>query len=77
VSAGNGVDPSRRRTTRPYRDSALAYGGLGVVAIVFLYLTGSGVVRSLVGGTAAFVLATGWTWWRLRARERAERRAPR
>jgi hypothetical protein len=70
VSAGNGLDPARRRTTHPYRDSALAYGGLGVIAVLFAYFTGSGVVRSLIGGTAAFALATGWTWWRLYARKR-------
>jgi hypothetical protein len=38
--------------------------------VVIAYATGSSLLRSLVGGAAAFLLATAWTWWRLRARER-------
>ena len=37
---------------------------------VIAYVTGSSLLRSLVGGVAAAVLATAWTWWRLRQRER-------
>jgi Flp pilus assembly protein TadB len=70
VTSGNGVNPQRRRSRRPYRDSALAYGGLGVLVIVVAYATGSSFLRAFVGGVAAAVLATGWTWWRLRQRER-------
>jgi hypothetical protein len=77
MSSGNGVDPGKRRTKRPYRDSALAYGGLGIAAVVFAYVTGTGILRSLAGGAAAFALATAWTWWRLRARERATKRVER
>ena len=75
MSAGNGVDPAKHRTPRPYRDSALAYGCLGVIAVLFAYFTGTAIVRSLIGGAAAFALATSWTWWRLYARERKARRA--
>jgi hypothetical protein len=71
VSSGNGVNPQRRRSTRPYRDSALAYGGLGALVVVLAYASGSSLLRSLVGGVAASVLATAYTWWRLRRRERA------
>jgi Flp pilus assembly protein TadB len=70
MSSGNGVNPQRRRTRRPYRDAALAYSGLGVLVIVIAYATGSSLLRSIVGGVAAAVLAIGWTWWRLRQRER-------
>jgi Flp pilus assembly protein TadB len=70
VSSGNGVNPQRRRSRRPYRDAALAYGGLGVLVIVIAYATGSSFLRSFIGGLAAAVLATGYTWWRLRQRER-------
>jgi Flp pilus assembly protein TadB len=70
VTSGNGVNPQRRRSRRPYRDAALAYGGLGVLVIVVAYATGSSLLRSVIGGVAAAVLATGWTWWRLRQRER-------
>jgi hypothetical protein len=38
--------------------------------VVIAYATGSSLLRSLVGGVAAFLLATAWTWWRLRERER-------
>ena len=76
MSDGNGVNPQRRRSRRPYRDAALAYSGLGVLVIVIAYATGSSFLRALIGGVAAAVLATGWTWWRLRQREReAEREA--
>ena len=74
MSSGNGTNPQRRRSTRPYRDAALAYSGLGVLVIVIAYATGSSLLRSFVGGVAAAVLATGWTWWRLRQRERAAER---
>jgi Flp pilus assembly protein TadB len=77
VTGGNGTNPARHRSKRPYRDSVLAYAGLGALVVVIAYATGSGLVRSLSGGVAAFVLATAYTWWRIRAREReAERQQP-
>ena len=77
MSSGNGTNPARHRSKRPYRDSALAYAGLGALVAVIAYATGSGLVRSLSGGVAAFVLATAYTWWRMRSRERkAEREQP-
>ena len=74
MSSGNGVNPKRRRSTRPYRDSALAYAVLGSLVVIFAYVTGSSVVRSLAGGVAAFVLATAYTWWRVRSRQRQAER---
>ena len=77
MSSGNGTNPARHRSKRPYRDSALAYAGLGGLVAVIAYATGSGLVRSLSGGVAAVVLATAYTWWRMRSREReAERQRP-
>jgi hypothetical protein len=77
VTGGNGTNPARHRSKRPYRDSVLAYAGLGALVFVIACATGSGLVRSLSGGVAAFVLATAYTWWRIRAREReAERQQP-
>jgi hypothetical protein len=70
VSAGNGVNPRRRKSTRPYRDSALAYAVLGSLVVIFAYVTGSSLVRSIAGGLIAFVLATAYTWWRVRTRQR-------
>ena len=72
MSSGNGVNPQRRRPRRPYRDAALAYGGLGALVVVIAYATGSSFIRSFLGGVVAAVLAIGWTWWRLRQRERRE-----
>jgi hypothetical protein len=47
------------------------------LVFVIAYATGSGLVRSLSGGVAAFLLATAYTWWRIRSREReAERQQP-
>ena len=74
MSAGNGVNPQRRTSVRPYRDSALAYAGLGAVVAIFAYMTGSSLWKSLAGGVTAFVLATAYTWWRMRRRQsQAER----
>jgi Flp pilus assembly protein TadB len=70
VSATNGNNPARRRSRHPYRDSAIAYAVLGGLVIVIAFATGSGLLKSVAGGLAAFVLATAWTWWRLRARMR-------
>jgi hypothetical protein len=70
MSDSNGVNPQRRATSHPYRDSALAYAALGTLVVLISYFTGSGLLKSLAGGVAAFVLATAWTWWRMRARER-------
>ena len=76
MSTGNGVNPKRRRSTRPYRDSALAYAALGSLVVIFAYVTGSSLLRSLAGGVAAFLLATAYTWWRVRARQRQAERRP-
>jgi hypothetical protein len=77
VTSENGNNPKRRGSAHPYRDSALAYAALGALVIAFAYLTGSGVIKSFAGGTTAFVLATAWSWWRLRSREQQlDRREP-
>jgi Flp pilus assembly protein TadB len=74
VSSGNGVNPQRRRSRRPFRDAALAYAGLGALVFVVAFATGSSFLRAFLGGFIAFVLATAWTWWRLRQREQAAAR---
>ena len=76
MSDTNGGNPQRRRSRRPYRDAALAYSGLGILVIVIAYATGSSLLRSVLGGAVAAVLATGWTWWRLRQREREAEHEP-
>jgi predicted tellurium resistance membrane protein TerC len=68
----NGPIPSRRRSLHPYRDSAIVYGILAALVVLIAVLTGGRVAWSIVLGIAAFLLATGWTWWHLR--QQAERR---
>jgi hypothetical protein len=64
--------PAKRRSLRPYRDSAIVYGVLAAVVVVIAIATGGRVAWSIVLAVAAFVLATGWTWWHLR--RQAQRR---
>jgi hypothetical protein len=70
MTSGNGQMPGKRRSSHPYRDSAIAYAILGAVVVAIAALTGSTLARAFAGGGAAFVLATAWTWMRLRSRER-------
>jgi O-antigen ligase len=72
VTRENGPIPSKRRSLHPYRDSAIVYGILAALVILIAVLTGGRVAWSIVLGIAAFALAMGWTWWRLR--QQAERR---
>jgi O-antigen ligase len=65
--------PSKRRSLHPYRDSAIVYGILAALVILIAVLTGGRVAWSFVLGIAAFVLATGWTWWHLRQQARSRR----
>jgi hypothetical protein len=73
VSAANGVNPKPRKSTRPYRDSVLAYAALASLVAIFAYVSGSSLLRSLTGGIA---LATAYTWWRSRARQRQAEQKP-
>jgi hypothetical protein len=68
----NGPMPSKRRSMHPYRDSAIVYGVLAALVILIAVLTGGRVAWSIVLGIGAFLLAMGWTWWRLR--QQAQRR---
>jgi uncharacterized membrane protein len=74
VSSTNGKNPRRRRSPRPYRDSALLYAALGVIVVVIAVLTGGKVLWAIVAAVGAFLISTGWTWHNLRAREAEERR---
>ena len=76
MSAGDGVNPGPRKSTRSYRDSALAYAALGSLVVILAYATGSSLLKSLAGGVAVFLLATAYTWWRLRARARQAEKQP-
>jgi nicotinamide riboside transporter PnuC len=69
------VRPRGRSARRPYRDSAIFYGVLAVVIVIVAVATGGNVLTAVLVALAAFVLATGWSWWRFRERlEGRERR---
>ncbi|HXZ57140.1 MAG TPA: YwiC-like family protein [Gaiellaceae bacterium] len=70
MTSTNGGNPSRKRTSRPYRDTVLVYGGFAVVLVVIVVLTGGRIWWALLVATSAFIAAGGWTWHSLRARER-------
>jgi len=74
VTGTNGRNPSRRRSPKPYRDSALLYGAFAVVVVLVVALTGGKVLWSIVAAAGAFLIGTGWTWYKLRAREGERRR---
>ena len=62
----NGEPERPKGPSRPFRSALFFYGGLAVVGFGFLLLTGQEAGKAAIGATAAFVLATGWTWWRIR-----------
>jgi len=69
-------DARTERTTprRPYRDTALVYGGMAVLIVVISLVTGGGLVRAVVFASIFFVVATLWSWRNWRNRLRAEQR---
>jgi Flp pilus assembly protein TadB len=66
----NGRDPARRRSQRPYRDSALVYGAFAVIVLVVAVVTGGRVLWAIVGAVGAFLFAMLWTWRSIRTRGR-------
>ena len=54
----------------PYRAVALLHAGLAVVILLFAALTGGSLTRAVGFAAGYFVLATGWSWFRFRQRER-------
>jgi hypothetical protein len=76
-------------STRPYRDSALIYAGFAAVYVVMVWATGGAllprfhprtdgwphfVVGALPFAFGCFLLATAYSWWRIRQRLAAKRR---
>jgi membrane protein implicated in regulation of membrane protease activity len=62
---------------RPYRDTALVFGGMAIVIVLVAWVTGGDLVKALVIAALFFVAATAWGWrrWRGRLRAEAERKA--
>jgi Flp pilus assembly protein TadB len=64
---------SPHRTPRhPYRDSAILYAILAGVVVGITALTGGNMRAALVVAPMLFVIATAYSWWRWRRREREE-----
>jgi hypothetical protein len=56
----------------PYRDSAIVYAVLAGVVVGVTALTGGNMRAALIIAPLLFVVATGYSWWRWRRREREE-----
>jgi hypothetical protein len=62
-------DPSPFR--RPYRAAALFNAGLAVVIVIVAAITGGDVLKAALVACGYFVVATAWSWFRFRQRERS------
>jgi len=56
----------------PYRDSAIVYAVLAGIVVGVTALTGGNMRTALIIAPLLFVVATGYSWWRWRQRERQE-----
>ena len=66
-------DGSSRITPRhPYRDSAITYAVLAGIVVGVTALTDGNMRAALIIAPILFVVATGYSWWRWRQREREE-----
>jgi hypothetical protein len=65
-------DPNRPLPRRPYRDSAIFYAVLACLLVLVTVLTGGSILRGILVALACFVIATAWSWWRFRERERLQ-----
>jgi nicotinamide riboside transporter PnuC len=57
---------------RPYRDSALLYASFAVISIVLVFATDGDLLVAVPVVAVCFVLATAYSWWRIRERLDAE-----
>ena len=53
---------------RPYRDSLILNLVLAALIVVISWATGGDPARAFVFAALYLVIATAWTWWRLRQR---------
>ena len=56
----------------PYRDSAIVYAVLAGIVVGVTALTGGNMRAALIVAPLLFVVATAYSWWRWRLREREE-----
>jgi nicotinamide riboside transporter PnuC len=64
--------PDQPPPKSPFRDTLIVYGALSLIVVVVAWLTGGSIGRAIVIAAFFFVVASGWTIWRFRARARAE-----
>lgn len=53
-----------------YRATAILYAVLSLLIVLVAALSGGGLVKAAIIALGFFVVATGWSWFRLRQRER-------
>jgi Na+/melibiose symporter-like transporter len=59
--------PPRGQT---YRATAILYAILSLLIVLVAALSGGGLVKATIIAVVFFVVATGWSWFRLRQRDR-------
>ena len=57
---------------RPYRDTALVFGGMALLIVLVAWVTGGDLLRAILIAALFFVVTTAWSWRRLRERLRAQ-----
>ena len=63
--------PAEPPPKRPYRDTALVFGGMALAIVLVAWITGGDLVRAAFIAVVFFVAATAWGWRRQRERRRA------
>ncbi len=61
---------------RPYRDTALVYGGMSIIIVLIAWATAGDLRKALVIALGFFVVATAWSWrnWHRRLLEERRRK---
>jgi hypothetical protein len=62
--------------TQPYRNAAIVHAVLAGAIVLVAWLSDGGIEKALAVAAAYFVVATGWTWFRFRQRERRSAETP-
>jgi hypothetical protein len=57
---------------RPYRDTALVFGGMSLAIVVVAWATGGDLLRAVAIAAVFFVVATAWGWRRWHERLKAD-----
>jgi membrane protein implicated in regulation of membrane protease activity len=68
--------PKRPVPKHPYRDTAVLYGVLAAIVVVFAAATGGDVVKAVIVAVIVYVGATAYSWWywydRIKNKERGD-----